>query len=309
MQKIQQGIFRPLQANTWTLTMCVLSVMFYEPISWPSMTVDNQCDHKTPLGYYCSIWHTLVLPLLWCFYQELLFPEDGQILCPKVCCFTFQSTQNLALTQKSSSKPANLFAFDAPSFHAIYATTFLLGFFQHIIMEGWSFDSAIGLLLNTSTLSRHAGIMCSGHVTQWIRSVCWSGHTLTPSHGDSQYCINAQLASVSNHGIRRALVLHQSWGEMWPCSVHTRVRRDNALNVSPLSGQHHHPSSPSNWQRGFGWPLALKDLNCCNLLLCTCYHLCLQKWDLLYLHCTCYSCLAHSHQGTAVYSIRQKYFF
>ena len=98
----------------------------------------------------------------------------------------------------------------------------------------------------------------SGYMTQWLRSACWSGHTLTLSHGDSQYCINAQLASVSNHGIRRALVLHQSWGEKWPCSVHTRVRRNNALNVSPLSGQHHHPSSPSNWQRGFGWPLALK---------------------------------------------------
>ena len=85
-------------------------------------------------------------------------PEDGQILFPKVCCFTFQSTQTLALTQKSSSKPANLFAFDAPSFHPIYATC-LLGFLQHIIIEGRSFDSAIVLLLNTSTLSRHAGIM------------------------------------------------------------------------------------------------------------------------------------------------------
>ena len=49
MQKIQQGIFRPLQANTWILTRCVVSVMFYEPISCPSMTVDDQSDHKTPL--------------------------------------------------------------------------------------------------------------------------------------------------------------------------------------------------------------------------------------------------------------------
>ena len=40
---------------------------------------------------------------------------------------TFQST----LTQNSRLKPANLFAFDAPSFHPIYVATFLLDFFQH----------------------------------------------------------------------------------------------------------------------------------------------------------------------------------
>lgn len=56
-------------------------------------------------------------------------------------------------------KPANLFAFDAPSFHPIYAATFLLNFFQHIIIEGRSFDSAVGQLLNTSALSRHTGIV------------------------------------------------------------------------------------------------------------------------------------------------------
>ncbi|KAH8976756.1 hypothetical protein EDB86DRAFT_2839264 [Lactarius hatsudake] len=55
-------------------------------------------------------------------------------------------------------KPANLFAFDAPAFHPIYAATFLLNFFQHIVIEGRSFDSAVGLLLNTSALSRHTGI-------------------------------------------------------------------------------------------------------------------------------------------------------
>lgn len=67
---------------------------------------------------------------------------------------TFQST----LTQNSRLKPANLFAFDAPSFHPIYAATFLLDFFQHIIIEGRNFDSAIGLLVNNSSLSRHTGI-------------------------------------------------------------------------------------------------------------------------------------------------------
>ncbi|KAH9017859.1 hypothetical protein EDB85DRAFT_2201432 [Lactarius pseudohatsudake] len=55
-------------------------------------------------------------------------------------------------------KPANLFAFDAPAFHPIYAATFLLNFFQHNVIEGRSFDSAVGLLLNTSALSRHTGI-------------------------------------------------------------------------------------------------------------------------------------------------------
>ena len=42
--------------------------------------------------------------------------------------FTFQSV----LTQVGSWKPTNLFAFNAPAFHPIYATTFLLNFFQHI---------------------------------------------------------------------------------------------------------------------------------------------------------------------------------
>ena len=87
----------------------------------------------------------------------------------------------MALTQKSRSKPANLFAFDMPSFHPIYATTFLLGFFQHIIIEGWSFDSAIGLLLNTSTLSHHAGIM-----RFWMRDSVVKECLLKWSHSHTQ---------------------------------------------------------------------------------------------------------------------------
>ena len=67
---------------------------------------------------------------------------------------TFQST----LTQNSRFKPANLFAFDAHSFHPIYAVTFLLDFFQHIIIKGRNFDSAIRLLANNSSLSHHTGI-------------------------------------------------------------------------------------------------------------------------------------------------------
>jgi hypothetical protein len=68
--------------------------------------------------------------------------------------FAFQPT----LTHNSRSKPANLFAFNAPSFHPIYATTFLLDFFQYTIIEGRTFDSIAGQLLNTSSLSRHTGI-------------------------------------------------------------------------------------------------------------------------------------------------------
>ena len=55
--------------------------------------------------------------------------------------------------------PANLFAFDAQSFHPIYATTFLLNFFQHVVIEGRTFDSAAGAILNTSALSCHSGII------------------------------------------------------------------------------------------------------------------------------------------------------
>lgn len=71
----------------------------------------------------------------------------------------FSLSNQCSVAENSRLKPDNLFAFDAPSFHPIYATTFLLGFFQHIIIEGRKFDSAIGLLLNTSPLSRHTGIL------------------------------------------------------------------------------------------------------------------------------------------------------
>ena len=91
--------------------------------------------------------------------------------------FTFQST----LTQMSRWKPANLFAFNAPSFHPIYATTFLLNFFQLIIIEGRTFDSVIGLLLNTSALARHSGI-----VRFWTRDSVVRDCTLKWSHSRTQ---------------------------------------------------------------------------------------------------------------------------
>jgi hypothetical protein len=75
------------------------------------------------------------------------------------------------------SKPANLFAFDALSFHPIYATTFLLNFFQHIIIEGRAFESSAGQLLNTSSLARHTGI-----VRFWTRGLTVMDCTLRWSH-------------------------------------------------------------------------------------------------------------------------------
>ena len=68
-------------------------------------------------------------------------------------CLSFCSDSQFRL------KPANLFAFNALSFHPIYATTFLLNFFQHIIIEGQAFDSTAGQLLNTSSLVHHTGIV------------------------------------------------------------------------------------------------------------------------------------------------------
>lgn len=73
-------------------------------------------------------------------------------------CVVFFSFRPLA--QISRWKPANLFAFDTPAFHPILAATFLLNFFQHIIIDGRTFDSSIALLLNASPLSRHSGIVC-----------------------------------------------------------------------------------------------------------------------------------------------------
>jgi hypothetical protein len=76
-----------------------------------------------------------------------------------------------------------LFAFDAPAFHPIYATTFLLSFFQYVIIEGRTLDSAIGLLLNTSALSRHTGV-----VRFWTRDSVVRNCTLRWAHSRTQPC-------------------------------------------------------------------------------------------------------------------------
>jgi len=58
-------------------------------------------------------------------------------------------TLMFAQTQVSSWKPANLFAFDAPSFHLVFATTFVLDFFQSIIIDRWSLGDVVGLLFSS----------------------------------------------------------------------------------------------------------------------------------------------------------------
>ncbi|KAH9014023.1 hypothetical protein EDB85DRAFT_2215399 [Lactarius pseudohatsudake] len=92
-------------------------------------------------------------------------------------------------------KPANLFAFDAPAFHPIYAATFLLNFFQHIVIEGRSFDSAVGLLLNTSALSRHTGIK-----RFWSRGEVRIGlfATIVPKNAFTIFPINAHKAETDH---------------------------------------------------------------------------------------------------------------
>ena len=187
-----------------------------------------------------------------------------------------------------------------PSFHPIYATTFLLGFFQHIIIEGWSFDSAIGLLLNTSTLSCHAGIMCF-----WIHDSVVKECLLKWSHSHTQprgqpvlyqcptcKCIQSwdQKGLGASSELGREVTMQCSYkGEKEQCP-------ECLTFVRPTSP----PFKPIKLTEGIWMAIGLKDLNCCNLLLCTCYYLCLQRWDLLYLHCTCHSCLVCSHRDTTV---------
>ena len=106
--------------------------------------------HLTYTGFSCVVVHSSIYPLPRRWSEPLL----NSML------FHFSLHSDLGSDSKSRSKPANLFAFDAPSFHPIYAATFLINFFQYIIIEGRTFDSAIGQLLNTSGLSHHSGIMC-----------------------------------------------------------------------------------------------------------------------------------------------------
>lgn len=63
------------------------------------------------------------------------------------------------MAQHSRQKPANLFAFNAHGFHPVYATTFILDFFHYVIIDGRTFDSVAGLILNSSALARHSAIV------------------------------------------------------------------------------------------------------------------------------------------------------
>lgn len=109
-------------------------------------------------------------------------------------------TLQLSLAQNGSrSKPENLFAFGAPAFHPIYATTFLLNFFHYVIIDDRSLGSAMGLLLNTLPLARHTSIVRLWTVDAVVKSCTlkWA-HSRTQPWGEpvpyqceSCHCIQA----------------------------------------------------------------------------------------------------------------------
>jgi hypothetical protein len=177
-----------------------------------------------------------------------------------------------------------LFAFDAPSFHPIYATTFLLNFFQHIIIEGRAFESSAGQLLNTSSLARHTGI-----VRFWTRGSMVMDCTLRWSHSHARpwgksvpfqcpYCYCIQAWDQSGRGASSELGRDITT----VCVVYTKESKDNVSNVSP-SSSHHNQSSLSSCQRGFGWPLASENPIFCSLLSYTRCHLCRRVTTILLL--------------------------
>ncbi|KAF8266767.1 hypothetical protein EI94DRAFT_1701500 [Lactarius quietus] len=65
---------------------------------------------------------------------------------------------------------AHEYIFTTLTFHPIYATTFLIHFFQHIIIEDRNFDKTIGLLLSALPLSRHTGIVHFWTVDSAVKS-------------------------------------------------------------------------------------------------------------------------------------------
>lgn len=162
----------------------------------------------------------------------------------KYVIFTFQS----ALTEDSRWKPSNLFAFDAPAFHPIYAATFLINFFQYIIIEGRSFDSAIGLILNASALSRHTGI-----VRLWTRDSVVRDCTLRWAHSRTQpwgepvpyqcpicFCIQAwnQKGRGASSELGRDVTMRCSYkeGKQGPCrGCHTVVRPSSPFKAIKLT--------------------------------------------------------------------------
>jgi hypothetical protein len=140
----------------------------------------------THTGFSCVVVHWLMSPLPW----KGLTPLPISVLF-----FIYF----LSLTQISRWKPANLFSFNAPAFHPIYAATFLLSFFQHMIIEGRTFDSSVGLLLNNSALSHHTGIVhfwtrdsvVKTCTLVWSHSCTWPWGTLVPYQCPSCRCIQA----------------------------------------------------------------------------------------------------------------------
>jgi hypothetical protein len=139
-----------------------------------------------------------------------------------------------------------LFAFDAPAFHPIYAATFLLSFFQHIVIDGRTIDSTIGLLLNTSPLSRHSGI-----VRFWTRDLVVSNCTLSWAHSRTQplgkpvpyqclscHCIQAwdQKGRGPSSELARDVIMLSSYKGKEPCrESHTVLRPSGPFKSIKLS--------------------------------------------------------------------------
>ena len=166
--------------------------------------------------------------------------------------------------------PANLFTFNAPSFHPIYAETFLLNF-QHIIIKVQTFDSAIGLLLNTLALSHHTGIMCLWTCDSVVRdcTLKWS-HSCTQPWGNpvpyqcpSCWCIQSwaqrgnRAWSELGRDVTMCCLYQGKQGQQDGCCEYLKFDR---------------PSEPFKCIKlleEISVAIGLKNSNFCSLLLCT----------------------------------------
>jgi len=133
----------------------------------------------------------------------------------------FSSLFQSALTQINRQKPVNLLAFNAAAFHPIYATTFLLNFFQHIIIEDRTFDSVARFLLNNSALAHHTGIVrfwtCDSvvrdYTLRWAHHCTWPWGMPVPYQCPSCHCIQAwdQRGKEGSSELGRNVVMRCSY--------------------------------------------------------------------------------------------------
>jgi hypothetical protein len=157
----------------------------------------------------------------------------------------FSIHSDLGSDSKSRSKPANLFAFDAPSFHPIYASTFLQNFFQYIVIEGRTFDSAIEQLLNTTGLSHHSGIMrfwtCESQVKEcllkWAHSRTRPWGQQVPYQCPTCKCIQSwdQKGQGASSELGRDVTMQCSYkDEQGRCSQCLTFSRPASLPFKPI---------------------------------------------------------------------------